>query len=778
MCWPSLNKLMVHFLLFIILLIPLEISRACGPYFDAGFHGYTFVNENIIDQSNRLALAPLLHGFDNIYRNYFAQKDSLNRNENIAEWQDRYCGLVTKKDLEYIVYKASINDLNLLKSNTKSNSLPVPNRLLGNSFAHYVHENKCTENIDYLIFAKKCEPHVVSIDGWQKPKKNKEAMQDLIAEGVRLSKPKNTKSHYMRLRYAYQVIRLAHYAGLYEKALELYEELMPKIDRQESGFEESIIPWWIEGHRAGALMRLGRRVEASYLYAQIFRHSPSRRMSAYQSFSLRSNEEWEECLRMCHSDAERAMLYVIRASNPKSRAVEEMEAVYRLDPINPHLEVLLVQEVKKLERNLLGLEFNSKRKQNKRYHGLPQSDAGDYVISLQSFVRKCREEEKVERPGLWKIAEGYLEFLAGDFYAAEKTFGEAAHAVDDEALKEQLDAFRLAMFIARFNKPSAAIEQTAYDIIRDNELYASYTSFPEFLRDKMRWLYEQNGQEAKAFLCYKTLDDLKPNPLPEMVDELLAILQKEDQTEFERLLIEPFSISDLLDMKAVNLMSRGQMEAALEIYKRIPATKWDDYGRYYPFKDNYQDTVSMSTEPDTSSVNTYLNRGELIQALLDLEFKAKGEVEMAARHYYQLGLAYYNISYFGYDWKAMDYFRSTATWQQLHQGKRGIYDYWKYPLGNRENTDVSRAFYFFEKARLLAKTKELKARAAFQAARCEQKMFFVSEQYKPEPCCNNIPRINEEYLTNFKKLKEEFSDTEFYEWIIDECKYFEVYATK
>ena len=688
-----------------------------------------------------------------------------------------FCGLVKEADLAFIIYKASVTDLEILLTNTNSKSLQVPYRLRGNSFAEYVWENKCTETTEYLIFAKKCEPHVtLAADGWQVPKRDVEAMKELIAQGRK--EFQRSKSHYMRLRYAYQIIRLAHYAGLYGEAIKLYDKLIPKIDRMESGYETSIIPWWIEGHRAGALLRLGNRVEASYLYAKIFRYCPGRRASAYQSFFIKTNGEWDECLRLCQSDEERAMLYAIRASNPKSKAVEEMEAIYRLDATNPQLEALLVQEIKKVERHLLGLKFNSRKKENKRRYQVPAKDIGEYVISLQAFARKCREEGKTERPQLWKVAEGYLEFLAGDFYAAAKTYQEAARITDDKLLKEQLEVFRLAMQIAQFKKPDASVEDAAYEIMKENKLYRKYPNFRAYLRDKMRWLYEQAGLKSKAFLCYASLDELKPNPIPEMVDELLAVMQKTDQSKFERLLTEHFSTNDLLDMKATSLMADGQLEVALEIYNRIPATEWDKYGLFNPFIENFHDKIHIDKSKDTTNLSINLNRGELIQTLLDLEFRAKGETEKAPTYYYKLGLAYYNMSYFGYEWRAMDYFRSGTTWGSLHRNKRGVYDHMDYPLGNRENTDVSRALFYFEKSRLLAKTDKLKAKAAFQAARCEQKLFFASDQYTPEPCCNNISRLPDEYLVNFSRLKEEYSETEVYNWAIKECRYFEVYCAR
>ncbi len=761
--------------------LPLRLSPACIPS-DRYFHGYTFINMDILQPEDKGTLASVFMRFDQLYKDYFETVEKENQKDNLSEWYERYCGQIKREDLAYIIYKAPIGELELLLTATRSKSLQIPPNLQDNTLAHFIFKKKCTENLEYFIYTKQCEPHVTATEQWQAPPRNKENMQRLIAEGKRqFSK---TNSHYIRLRYAYQIIRLAHYAGEYEQTLALYDELIPKVDKQDSRWEESIIPWWIMGHRAGALRQLGDNVQASYLYSLVFQHCPGRRASAFQSFYIKTDEEWQDCLRLCHSDEERATLYAIRASGKRSKALSDMERIYELSPQNRHLEVLLVQEIRKMERNLLGLEFNSRKEENKKYYQLPAPGTGKYVIDLQKFARKARQEGKVERPELWRLAEGYLEFLAGDFYAAQRTFVESGEELKDKTLRDQLQAFQLALKIASFEKPSPEVDSLAFDLIRNSNLYRSYQSFPDFLKDKMAWLYNNYDQKGKAFLSQRPLSDLRPNPQIDLLEDLIATALKPNQTRFERLLMENNPLEALLDIKATLLMSRGEIEAAFETYRRMPVGSWDDFGQFNPFRETFKDCISCyQRATDTLSLSDFLNKGELLQKLLDLEYKAKAGLEGAPLNYYRLGLAYYNMSYFGYSWKAMDFFRSGSTWTQLHQSKLAegdsrVYDYRKFPYGNRENTGLSKALYFFEKSRLLAATPELAARAAFQAARCEQKIFFQSPEYKPEPCCNQIPRLPEEYLVNFSRLKLQYQDTEFYRQIIKECKYFAVYAQK
>lgn len=161
-------------------------------------------------------------------------------------------------------------------------------------------------------------------------------------------------------------------------------------------------------------------MEASYLYSQIFRFV-GRRLSAYQSFYLKDDEEWKQCLLLCQTDEERATLYAIRGSASDSRALEEMQKIYELDPLNENLEDPPSKEIQELEKNPPGLDFNNNRRPNQRYHNRPRSFAVPTSSAWSISCGRCGKRKKwpVRRLG---IGRGYLELLAGDDYAAGKTF--------------------------------------------------------------------------------------------------------------------------------------------------------------------------------------------------------------------------------------------------------------------------------------------------------------------------------------------------------------------
>ena len=770
----SLNKKAWQFTtsILVLLLLPIQIADACGPV-RYSFMGYSFINPKIVDADNHLF--PFFTGFESMAE--LARKEIETQYlNNSEEWVARICENALEPDVRQLVYRTDREELNLLRTAILSKNMPIPIRLRSNSFAKYLHRKKCIETIDYLLYAKSCEPHVIAGDPWEEPQRNVEAMQALIEEGKKAFK--KVDSHYIRLRYAYQMVRLAHYAKDYEQTLALYDFLIPKIDITYFNDRPSLIYYWLMGHRAGALMALGQNIEASYYYADIFQNCPSRRQSAFQSFYLKSDEEWAECLKLCKSDHERAMIYAIRANARDSRALEEMEKIHDLDPLNPDLEVLMIKEIKELEKDLLGIEFNNNRNLNQRIYNRPRTGAGDYVIDLQNFARKVRLAHDARRPKFWQMAEGYLQLIAGDYYKARLTLIEVLDLTTNPELKEQIEVLLIAQKIALLEGVNDSVEQVVYDIRLDEPLYKKYRDLPDFLRDRLTKLYEDYNEPGKAFICQHDLTDLRLNPQQIIIDDLLKTSSKPDRNSLEILMTTDENgenmTNALWDLKATLYMQDHNYEAALEIYKEIPRDDWDDFGIYDPFRPTIRDCMSCPHSQD--SIDQF-NKGEFLEELLDLQYKTKAELGNNASFYLKIGVGLYNTTYFGHSWRLMDYYRFGSSWNYLRNGK-DVFRYAGSAFGNKEMLDVSQALYFFERARIAAVDPELAAKATFMAAKCELAQFYTSKAYTPPASPNQMPYIPPEYTVNYERLKTNYVETKFYQDLLEECQFFRAYALK
>ena len=781
----SISKIQIYktimFLSLALLLSfwPQKIGSECGPGRFL-FEGYTFVNTKIVNDSS--AYASYFLSFNDLYQSYGPQ-EQLREKTNLEEWQERFCGLVELKDLQQIIYRSSVRDLLALSTSVGSENIPVEPALSKNSFALYLKEQKCKETIDYLVFAKRCEPHVISSGGWDSSGKDVEAMKELIKKGKKVFR--KTKSHYIRLRYAYQLIRLAHYAKDYELTLKLYDDLLPKIDKTES-----ILNDWILGHKAGALRSSEQIVESAHLFLQIFLRSPDRRESAFRSFYIQTDEQWQACLLRCENDEERAGLYALRATAHESKAVEEMEKIYELSPRNDFLEMLAIKEIKKLEQDFLGLEFNDNRERNKNFHNIPRKKAGDYLTRLLNFVNKVIEEDRGGRKELWLLIRGYLQYLGGDFYAAGQAFENVKEQISNEELKKQLETFQLVLNIHDIETMDEDNENTVFETMISNPLYKEFKSFPDFVNDRISQLYSADGHPGLAFRCHHTMLELKYHPQEDLINDLLLICEKEDRNRLEEAMVIDEGGNNLkyvlMDMKATLKMSQGQLEAALEILRRIPLEERDAW-QMNPFYERLYDCVEDCSLPDSTEM---FNKEEIISRIFEMEYKAKSDFERGAQYYYDLGIAFFNMSYFGHSWQAMDYFRSGSSG---YYDKDQIYPKYGAPFGNMENTNLSKQLELFERARdlahqsqrlvsknekLIARYRELAARATFMAARCERLMYFMSSESEQSYYSRFIPQVPNNYNTNYALLKEEYNDTRFYDQMIRECKYFRAYALK
>lgn len=738
--------------IFLSLFLPVQVQSDCGPSGQPSLNSYSFLQPIL---ANPLAPgAPYFLDFDVLYSEYGRQITN-QIEENILEWQERYCQYAGVDAIYQLVYKAPAYDLRELLNSINNRNLPLPINLRGNTFASYLRTNNCKETVQYLIFAKGCEPFVTQYDAWELRAGNEEAMRSMIEQGKR--EFMRSKSYYVRLRYAYQLIRLAHYLRDYEQTLELYDFLMPKIDN-----DPSILEYWIEGHRAGALMATGSRVEASYIYAQIFENSRGKRESALRSFSLKSEEEWRACLLLCETDKERATIYALRAHAEGSKPLDDMKSIYELDPESEHLDVLLIKELKRLEKQLLGLEFNPRKRQNKQFYNIPKPGVGEYIIALQEFVRTHNRTGSKKSAALWKLAEGYLEVLAGDFYAAQRTLDQAAEFKVNEKMAEQIEALRLVAKVAAYRTVDEEVENEIARIKLDDATYQRFPDFKRYIADKMSWLYEDSGELGKLFLQQHNLADLRANPQEEVIDELIAIAKKELPNRFERDLIRKADgssiLNDLIDIKGTYLMGRGELIAAYEVFKEMDSGLWENYGLFNPFEERLIDCINCTNRDSL----TLYSKPQIIERILDYEYQALANREQGAGYFYRIGLAHYNMSYFGYAWKATDYFRSGSSIRNRQRSAAGVVPTWQFDYGNSENFSNRIAKEYFEKVIMLTNNQELAASATFMAAKCVQNEYYL-----------NGGDRNYQY---FDLLKNDYSNTLFYQKAIAECKYFATYA--
>ncbi|PPK87292.1 hypothetical protein CLV84_0230 [Neolewinella xylanilytica] len=718
---------------------------------------YRFLNPRVVGYDSELA--PFFLHFGTVYRDELEQPGDRQRNDNVAEWHERFCDQAEPEAIDAIIYGNNLNQLQELRrllNQPEAKTGDLPPGLRSNSFAHHLLEANCVEVLEYLIYAKQAEPFVTApTNAFDAPSPDRSEMEDLLKRGVEAFP--RVESHYVRLRYAYQLIRLAHYLKAYDYVLELYAYLMPKIDA-----DPSIIYDWIEGHRAGALQSLGNYAESAYLYSRIFERTPSKRESAYRSFRIRTNEQWREALLLAQNDHERAMLHVLRAHNGKAIVVDEMRDIYGYEPDNRSLQLLTMRELQELEASLLASRVQSEG---------PDAEATDRLVELQAFVNRVLEEDKVADRDFWKLARGVLEMLAGDYFFAEETFTELAATTESDTIRQQIGILEEVLDVLELNRVTDSVELHYYDLLTDATLQQRYPDFQPFVNAKLQSVYRRTGKEAKADLIRYGFDAIQKNPTIESILALERMADSLNRNRFDRALltdrIGPNPVDHIYNLLGNHYVQQGQWKAALEIYRRIDPNRIDDFGRYSPFIRQINDRVEFTPPADAP---TY-NKVQLLDRLDELEEEADRTTNdtIAARNYFNIGQALYTMSYFGYNWSFADEFRSGSSAARAAAARepREVFSHPYAPLGNRESLDMGQARYYFERAMRRAPDRESAATAAYFAAKTERNRHYALG--RPG---------GERPFTYFGLIRDNYSDTDFYDQLIAECKTFAWYVNR
>jgi len=744
-------------ILLFLFCLPTGLRADCTPV----FYGYRFLNPNLLEYDSRLG--PIYQAFTD---RYGAQndKETARKRDNLNEWYERYCEGVAVADLDRLIYGntlTSLRDILRLLDRKDATSAGLSSTLRKNSFARHLVDYRCREVLEYLIYAKRTEPYVVrGGGGFKRPETDRVAMERLIDDGLDVFK--STKSHYVRLRYAYQLLRLAHYLKEYDYVIELYDYLMPKVSANPS-----LIYDWIEGHRAGALQARGDYAMSAYLYSRVFERCPSARRSAYTSFRIKTDEQWQAATNLCANDHERAMLHVMRAQNPHAVVLEELEKIYVLEPGNTALEPLMMRELLELEKDLLGLDFNPNARANRQARR-PRKNAADRLLRLQAFVNKAVDEKRTANPKLWMLARGTLEMLAGDYFYARRSFRRLARENPEDTLARQLGILREVTNVLALNRVSDSVELYYFDLLADTELRALYPDLRPLVNDKLEAVYRANGRTGKAALMQYGFDAIQKNASLNAVKEMEGMADSLLGNRFDKALLAdrvgPTPGDDINDLLGTYYLQKGQWETALEVFRRVPAARRDAYGVFAPFFKQFKDKVRDRPGADLARYN----KVDLLERLIVLDDDARRTTNdtVAARNYFNLGLAFYGMSYYSYNWRMADYFRSGASGALAARraNYKWIFPHPDAPLGNRENMDMDLASRFFTKALERAPVREQAAEAAYFAAKTQRNMHYAAGTPGPRP------------FTYFRLLRDIYGDTRYYRKVVEECRTFAWYV--
>lgn len=768
-------------ILFLSLCIAIE-SIACGG------GGYYMEYDMLFDRNYLFEKGEKTTSFNAwIYNSQLFGEDDL-RVQNCESWATYLENVYRKEDLERIIYRSAEAPVDKVKEQKKLRSKRLSEKDVSKKEELFM---------DFISYALKVEKVIAdnTPDPWAEEEQeiNQEDYETRINEAK--EKIKGLKDNFIKERYAFQLLKLYRYSKQWEAAAATYQSYF-------SG-STSMLSYWAMEHYAGILAKQGKSYQANYYFIKVYTNCPAKQQSSYLSMQLESEEDFKKTLEMCATTEEKMSLYYVRSMQTKALGLEDMKAITTALGNHEYARVIMTHEINKLEKGQLTDAMDDAQHDEKLLAAQKANYIKDLIAFNESMLAKDNEDQ------FWHLSLAYL-YYQNKQHADCSALVEKIHPKSASLQKQQIIIY-LINYLATKETLTEVDEniigqklfelnenQVSYPFVNDHGdhyvyEYDEYNTANEFI---FRQIYERSKTKnaflelifsggtisgLKAEYDYYYDENSKRKSDVTYIDQVLKDLQKTPETTLSLYAANYFfdKASDysygsnydldfeqcaqqLKEVKATFLLrDPDRLEEAIALFSELPEQMRDEniYGDPFAFDIKNPDSYEFES-------NGYCYR---CPSMSKLDFAKKlnnlNKKKSTGLDYYKLGMAYYNCSYYGVQWKAMAYYRS-----------------YSYPNGFYS---MKVAQSFFKKALAAGKlTEEQEAKIYFMLARCEQNeytqehgeitAYYNSDNEFTFDVYMNDMR-NAGAFSNFEILYKKYRNTAFYNELIGECSYFDYY---
>ena len=257
------KKFLIAFSISLMVAFPQNII-GCGGGIDPYDYYTTFFWNDQVDQ----------RGYNPFYytsfANWYVETDSFDMETvNTQAWRQYFSDKPASNDVQRFIYSFSYKDLSALYNNIEKNKIvALPDSIKKNGVADWFGTNKDLEALGYIMYAKQVEPNVTgNWDQWDPLKRDSVKMGGLIKNGLQLYKA--AKKEEIKLRLAYQVMRLAHYSKRYDDCISFYD-LYAKNNTSVTFFQCFNFTDKLQNQFIFFLHEIGKIPDLDYSHVQFF----------------------------------------------------------------------------------------------------------------------------------------------------------------------------------------------------------------------------------------------------------------------------------------------------------------------------------------------------------------------------------------------------------------------------------------------------------------------------------------------------------------------------
>ena len=661
------------------------------------------------------------------------------------------------------------------------------------------------QTLTYLQYAKELEPYaqLSENDGWWDMKRAASPSEETYAhyknKGLELYQ--HCPYHELKLRYGYQLVRLAHYMrNKNNEAIRMYNLYVKPLK------QEHYIYYAALEQTAGALYNIGKLANANYLYSRVFDHSDNRKKTAYTSFKIQNEIDWNEAMSWCKDNREKAAMYALRGYNTFSNELEEVENILEIYPESPYIKLLAIRYINKMERNVLTRYNHSNATDDTSSFMQPSGKVLAEYERGQKVIKAVMNHPKVSDKDFWALYLAHLSFLCKDYQQASALI-DSVRTTKPELLKQK-SRTQFSLYLAQLKFIGTDEEKTIRQYLQTSN------ADEDFINEIVGHLYKMQKDYGKAFLTHNRIEDLRQNPDPNIINSLMSNADKENDQAL---------LTQLYELEGTYFLRMNNFEEAAKWFAKVPPSysithydydyetekyipveilpnEFNGYSKISPliFSNGFKRLFSVPADSQLTDTMyeqyPYLNqehdKATLTAALMQLEKESQMMTEESARAAYMLANYYYNISPTGYYRNIPTYFRDNSyCWSAYGSYGSAVsnripdyskeYNYRDFTQEYMTINNMENALALYEQAATYFTDREWKARALFMASSCTMDLY--AQNWWDN--WNNIldpdfKRSDEEKKVDsyFYQLAKSYSDTQFFKQAVHECKYFDYYV--
>ena len=635
------------------------------------------------------------------------------------DWNGYFAGQPSAAEWEPVLLRASVVEINALEASLASGRAPAQLRPI---FEIAQRQPKARKHISralsYVKLAREVEG-VASLSpdppGPETPSLHARLRRAAAAAVA-------DKDAFLMQRYSFLRLRVTFYERRWDDVKRMVAS-MPELKAPSDD-----LAWRARHYLAGALRRSGDMAGSNLELARIYAGSKLLAGRAAADFHPQEDADWQAALRQAGDTQTRVLLWHMVGLYLDGLAAAQ--EIVKLEPTSKLLALLVVRELHKTEAS----------------RNLP--DAQKANLALEKLVVTVAETPGADRPWLMALVGGHLAAKRGDVAVARRRLGDAVAArPGDQKVRAQAHA-SLALALAHQGKTDrASLNELAQTMLTQDANFPNFFPVSSEVRSLAAASMARTGRVIDAEFLWTGAGKLPASAWqkPEFLKQMLARTKQKDSA-FDRFVLRSSHTRESLELEmGLYLLLHNQFAAAKPWLTRQAASTLELNAD--PFITHIKDCVECDSGTGQSDGKPWTLPAVIAQ-LNRLHVSANKTGDAAAQASLALGTGLYNLTLMGNT-------RSPA--RNTHQA----------------TYDTSAALHWYRRAYALAQDRELKAKAAFLAAKAERGTLIAKQFATPRGYADDlaIPK------TWFPVVKT-FADTAYHREVLAECGTYRAWLKK